>query len=193
MALSLSPSMQAALAAGQGSVAVLFTFEFGTGTYGFWTGLGNKIHNGVTYVAAGSLIEVPSIEQRADGSVSEVTIALSASPDKGVTPDVLENLYAEDWHMRPVTIQFAVLDPETHAIVGVQTLFRGQIDSAPYQRQPEPRIEARCLSRAIDLTRPGNLYRNSATQKRFNPADRGLEGIGALNGTLQRGIKWGQA
>jgi hypothetical protein len=193
MALSISPAMQAALAAGQGALAALYTFEFGTGTYGFWTGLGTKVHNGVTYVASGSLIEVPSIEQRADGSVSEVTIELSAAPDKGITPDVLESLYAEDWHLRPVTIQIAVLDPETYGIIGTQTLFRGQIDSAPYQRQPEPRIQARCLSRAIDLTRPGNLYRNSATQRRFDPNDKGLDGIGALNGVLQRGIKWGQA
>jgi hypothetical protein len=193
MALSLSPAVQAALSAGQGALAALYTFEFGSGTYGFWTGLGAKIHNGVTYHASGSVIEVSAIEQRNDGSVSELTISLAAAPDKGITPDVLEALYDEDWHLKPVTVQIAILDPDSYAIIGTQTLFRGIVDSAPYQRQPEARIEARCQSRAIDLTRPGNLYRNASTQKRFDATDRGLEGIGALNATLQRGIKWGQA
>lgn len=172
---------------------VFITFEFGTGTYGLWTGLGEIEYNGIIYKAGASVLDVSDIENNADGSVSELTITLNTDPGKIITSDILIQLYDEDWHMRPVTIQLGLIDPDTQALIGVQTFFRGRIEEAPYEEGLDgASIKARCVSRSIELSKGGNLYRNSSTQKRFDPTDTGLNGIGTLNGAVNRDIKWGQ-
>lgn len=194
MAISLSPALQNALNNYERQAVVFVTFEFGTGTYGLWTGLGEISYNGIVYKAGASILDVSNIENNADGSVSELTITLNTDPGKIITSDILIQLYDEDWHMRPVTIQTGLIDPDTQALIGVQTFFRGRIEEAPYEEGLDgANIKARCVSRSIELSKAGNLYRNSSTQKRFDPTDTGLNGIGTLNGAVNKDIKWGQS
>lgn len=194
MAINISPALQNALNSNQRNAVIFVTFEFGTGTYGLWTGLGQITYNGVLYQAGASILDVSNIENNADGSVSELTLTLNTDPGKNITSDILVQLYNEDWHMRPVTIQTGLIDPDTLALIGVQTFFRGRVEEAPYEEGPEiASIKARCVSRSIELSKGGNLYRNSSTQKRFDPTDTGLNGIGTLNGAINKDIKWGQS
>jgi len=192
MALSLSTPLQDALDDTEGNLVALLTFDFGT-VYGLWTGQGEITYNSVIYRAGGSLIELPEISENADGSVEELTLALSAAPDKGITPDVLAALFSETWHLRPVTIQIGLLDPDAGTLIGVFTKFRGRVEEASFIEGPDAdRIEAKCSSVSIDLSVPGALYRNAATQTRFDAADTSLADIGTLNGAIEKEQYWGQ-
>jgi hypothetical protein len=193
MAHTISTALQNALDNYERYGAILFTFEFGTGTYGLWTGPGEIPYNGLTYRSGGSVLEISDIELNNDGSVAEFTLALGTQPDKGLTADILQTFYDEDWHMRPITVQMAQCDPDTRLPIGVITILRGQVLQAPYKRgKKNDRIEGRIVSTTIHMSESGGKYRNDSTQKQIDPTDTSLVNIGTLGGFTTRELKWGQ-
>jgi len=193
MAKSLSVAFQNALTGNARYQVALYTFELGSGTYGFWTHEGEKPYNGVTYRAGGSLIEVGEIREALDGSVGQLELKMSALPEKGLTDDVLVRFYEEDWHLKPVTVQLGLMDPATAEIIEVQTFFRGRIEEAPFDEVPGAVLSLKCASTSIDLSIPGGLIRNGGTQKLFDPTDTSMDEIGNLNGQIHKDVNWGQA
>lgn len=175
--------------------AVLLSFVLGSNTYAFWTGAGDKFYNGLTYKTGGSLIEIPSFDQNADGSVTECTLKLSTSPDKGLDDDVLMTFYDDEWQFGRVSIQLAYLDPDTLDPLGTILFIRGVIYEAPYRRSLSSGsyIEARVVSQGIKLSENGGRYRNAATQLKLDPTDTSIEGIGAVGASVIKQLKWGQA
>lgn len=194
MAYSLSTQLQDALDAPERYSAVFLTFVLGGNTYGFWTGQGYITYNAILYNNGGSLFELDDIQMDADGSVNECNLKLSESPDKGLTTDVLLSFYSESWQFGRVTIQLAMLDPETGIPIGAVTFIRGVIYEAPYRREPKSNyISARIVSQSIKLSESGSIYRNDATQVRLDATDTSLVGIGTLGGATKKKLKWGQA
>ncbi|WP_415158416.1 hypothetical protein [Maritalea sp.] len=191
MARSLSTEFQAVMNGDDRHLVALFTFEFAT-TYGLWTGAGEKLHNGVIYRAAGSVLDVDEIEESIDGSVGSMVLKLSALPEKGLTDDVLIRLFDEDWHMSNVAAQLGTIDPKTGAIIETTNLFRGRIEDASFDEDETSVITANCASTSIDLSVSGGLYRNDATQRQIDPTDTSLVGIGTLNGAIDKDARWGQ-
>ncbi|WP_051213283.1 hypothetical protein [Maritalea myrionectae] len=193
MAISISTAFQTALDGDDREGVGLFVFEFGTGTYAFWTGAGEMPYNGLTYMAGGSVIEIDSIVEKANGAVGRMNLHLNADPEKGISDDVLIRLFDEDWHNKKVLVQYGLLDPDTGQIAHAMVKFRGRLEHAEYVEGEVNRIEAKCVSTSIDLSRSGGGYRNDSTQKLIDPNDTSLEGIGTLGGALEKDAKWGQA
>lgn len=193
MAYDISSQLQEALDAPERYSAVFVTFVLGSNTYGFWTGQGTITYNSIEYVNGASLFELSDIQMDADGSTNECIISLSTSPDKGLTTDVLLSFYDENWQFGRVTIQLAMLDPETGEPVGAVTFIRGVIYEAPYKKgRTSNKIEARVVSQTIKMSENGGIYRNASTQYRLDPTDTALEGIGTLGGAVKKKLKWGQ-
>ncbi len=193
MAYDISTQLQEALDSPERYSAVFLTFVLGPETYGFWTGQGTITYNSIQYNNGGSLFELDDIQMDADGSTNECILSLSTSPDKGLTSDVLLAFYAEQWQFGRVTIQLAMLDPETGEPIGAITFIRGVIYEAPYKRGGSKEvISARVVSQTIKLSENGGIYRNAATQKRLDATDTALEGIGTLGGAVKKKLKWGQ-
>lgn len=193
MAKSLSTDFQNGLKSGSRTKVALYTFEFGSGTYGFWTAEGEKPYNGVIYRAGGSLIDVSHFEESLDGSVGQLELRLNALPEKGLTDDVLVRFFAEDWHLKPVTVQLGLIDPATAEIIEVETFFRGRLETSSFEEDPGAVIVAHCMSKSIELTLPGGNIRNGGTQRLIDPNDPSMDEIGSLNGALRRDRNWGQA
>ena len=139
--MDVSASMQAALD-GDANLALLYTFMFGTGTYGLWTGVDEISYNGLVYRAGGSLIDIGTIKQSVNGSVGRMTMTLSTDEDKGLTDDVLVRLYDEDWHNKPVTLQLATVNDAFSAVIDAVVLFRGRID---------PQVGSHMIHRSLRL------------------------------------------
>ncbi|MGJ8529812.1 hypothetical protein [Maritalea sp.] len=193
MARSISSDFKAKLADPSRNLVALYVFEFGTGTYALWTGSGQTTFNGLLFQSGGSVIDVDELEESSEGTVSRMVLKLSASPEKGITDDVLVRLYDEDWHMKLVTLMLGHLDRKTGLVVEASTLFRGRIEDAPFEESPNGAvITANCVSKSIDLSVPGGQYRNDATQKLIDPTDTSLVGIGTLNGAVKKDARWGQ-
>lgn len=193
MALTIPAPLQTALDGYERYGIVLITFEFGTGTYGLHTGQGEFTYNGLVYRGGGSLLDVSELEMNADGTVAELTLTLGTQPKIGISADILQTFYDEDWHMRQVTFQLGMLDPLTGLPYGLITLIQGVIYQAPYTKGKEAdKIAGRIVSRTQKLSESGDKYRNAATQKLIDPSDTSLVDIGSLNGFITRELKWGQ-
>lgn len=169
----------------------LLLFDFSSGLYGFWDGLGVLSHAGVDYIGAGQLLGVDQVSYTGDLSTSPLTIRLTAVPNSDLDPDVLATIEAEQYHQRPVTLSRAYIDPETRSVVSVERVFRGYVDQIThdYTIGGEATIVCSVESRARDNTRRGWRTRSDADQKRIASDDGGMRHA-AVSGSQD--IYWGK-
>lgn len=121
-------SALATLDAGRIATRGLLRFDLGSGSYGFWNGLGNIVYQSLTYVGAGRLISIDKIDATLDFSISPIVVRLSSVPESALTPDVLATIYAEDWHQKPAILSRAYFNPDTRALLSVERVSRRVID-----------------------------------------------------------------
>src|SRR5690606_26896305 len=114
----------------------------------------------------GSVLELSNIEDAGDGSISEMTITLSAAPNKGLTVDVLSSFYDEDWHMQPIMVELGFRDPSTGEIIDTVVAFDGLMFQAPWRigTGAGSKIQLRCVSNATKMSESGSKFRNAQTQ-----------------------------
>jgi hypothetical protein len=157
----------------------LITFELGSGLYGFWTGLGTFVFNGVTYVGAGSLISIDGVEQVTDLSSVPVTLRLSSIPNTDLTPTVLSTIEQEVYHQRPASISTAYFNADSYALLSVELEYRGYIDVISYSETVggDATLEVRLESRFRDHQRTGYRVRSDVDQRRISASDNGLRHV----------------
>lgn len=192
MALAIDAASQATLDSGRSIERGLLLFNFPSGTYGFWTGLGPFVYNSITYVGAGTLIELDDFEQSMDGSAVSFVLSLTAIPNSELSPDVLATIESEDYHNRPMTVATAYFDPDTAALLSVETEIRGYVDKIVHQKKSNGDwvYKAYCESKALDNQKTGYNKRDDQNQRLINSTDRGLRW--ASNTRAQK-IYWGRA
>ena len=164
----LPSDVLALLEAGRTVVRGLIRFEFGTGTYGFIKALTPLTYAGFTY-QPGGVISVSDLAASTGRTAQQFTIKLAASPDDGLTPEVLQTIEAEDYRDRPVFIYDAHFHPDTGALVHVQTMRRGYVDTIDHEDDPQGdgyTLVAQCETRALDYTRTNARKRSDADQGR---------------------------
>lgn len=170
--ITLPSSVLTLLDAGKISVRGLMRFDFGTGTYGFTTSIQPIVYNGLTY-QPGGVIKVSDFADSIGLAAQQFTISLSTSPDDTLTPAVLQTIENEDYRDRPVTIYDAFFDPATGALLFVQAVRRGYVDTIDHIDTQDTgySISANCETRALDYTRTNGRKRTDLDQKRRNPGD----------------------
>jgi len=167
---TLSPAVLDLLDKGTLKLAEMMRFDLGTGQYGFWTGREDYIYGSITY-RPGGILSVSSIEGQLGMMAQGLTIELAASPDDGLTPDVLASMEQEVWHQRPVTISSMFFHPETYALLFIEPLYRGFIDTLEYEDGAEPKLVAQCESRALDNARENYRLRSLNDQHLIEQQD----------------------
>jgi hypothetical protein len=176
----------------EGRIAVrgLIRFDFGTGTYGFAKSIVPITYSSLVYQPGGA-ISVSDLNDDTGLTASQFTVSLSASPDDGLTPEVLQTIEAEDYRDRPVTIYDAYFHPDTNELLFVQAMKRGYVDTIDHVDTQDVgyTIIANCESRALDYTRINGRKRSDLDQKRRNPGD-GFFLFAATRGREQ--VYWGQ-
>jgi len=163
-------------------------FDFATGTYGFWQGASDWEYNGVLY-RPGGIIEVSAIPGEWGMAAAGVEISLAASPDDGLTPEVLASIESEIYHQRPVTILDAYFHPEMGELLFVEALYRGFIDRVEHSVGPNGRITAYSESRALDNNRENYRMRSSADQFLIRQGDMFFQSVET---TGREEIWWGR-
>jgi len=154
------------------TIVGLIRFDFGSGTYGFAKSATGLSWSGLTY-QPGGMIQVSDFMAGTGTSAQQFTIELAASPDDGLTPDVLQEIETEDYRDRPVTIYDAYLHPDTSALLHVEALRRGYIDQLRHEEGDEGyKLVAECETRALDYSRSNYRKRNAADQERRNSGDK---------------------
>lgn len=188
--INLPSDVLALLDAGRISIRGLIRFDFGTGTYGFIKSVQPFSYNGLTYLPGG-LISVSDFSSATGLTAQQFTVTLAASPDDDLTPDVLQTIENEDYRDRPVTIYDAYFHPDTGALLYVQAMKRGYVDTIDHvdTQSAGYSIQANCESRAIDYTRTNGRKRSDKDQRRRSAND------GWFQNAATRGrekVFWGQ-
>ncbi|WP_202617926.1 DUF2163 domain-containing protein [Aureimonas leprariae] len=171
---SLPPQVLVQMDAGTLAMRGLMRFDLGSGTYGFWTGSEPLTYGGQTYLPGG-VVQVDAIPGELGMDAQPLRITLAESPDDGLTPAVLATIEQEDYHQRPVTISDVFIDPDSRAIVHVEPVYRGYVDSIEHTDGPEAGLVAMISSRALDNAREGYRMRSSADQQLVLDGDKGFE------------------
>lgn len=178
--------------AGRISTRQMIRLEFGTGTYGFIADKDALTYAGLTYQPFG-LIEVSDLGgglgTSADGNF---TLRLAESKDFGLTPEMLTEIENEDYRDRPVRVMDAHFHPDTDALLQVETVARGYVDTIQHHFGPDggAYIEAACEGRQLDYSRKNGRYRSIADQKRRDEGDMFPEHA-ATAGRIE--LIWGRA
>lgn len=192
MAKALGTSTQNAIDAGDVIDRGLIKLELGSGTYGFWTGLGDYSYGGVTYEGAGSLIEVSALPSTVAGTALSVEVRLSAIANTELTNDILATIYDEEYSQKPVTIYTAYFSASTGTLLSVVTEFAGFIDAVNYDEEVggEAVLIGSLESLARDFTRVGYRRRSQADQWTIDPNDGSLRHVSQA---ATQKIFWGRA
>lgn len=170
--MTLPSSVINLLDEGRITIVGLIRFDFGTGTYGFAKSAAPITWGGLTFQPFG-LLQVSDLPSGTGTSAQPFTIELAASPDDGLTPEVLQQIELEDYRDRPVTIYDAYLHPDTGQLLHVEPLRRGYIDQLRHEESDEGyKLVAECETRALDYSRSNYRKRNAADQARRAPGDK---------------------
>lgn len=167
----IDPDVLDLLDEGRISVRGLIKFELGGGTYGFVKSNTPFTWSGLTY-QPGGIIRVSDLPAGTGIAARQFTVSLAASPDDGLTPEVIQTIEDEDYRDRPVTLYDAYFHPDTDALISVRALRRGYIDVIVHEDGEDGYVAtAMCETRAIDYTRTNGRKRTVADQSRRAPGD----------------------
>jgi hypothetical protein len=192
------------------TVDVFFAIElfFDTSTLRFWSGLGEVILDGETYVGSGQMIQISSVDETLDISAKGATLTLSGLPS-----DLLSLAIQEPYQGRKCKIYFGIRDnkaqllqqedddyilTEMGAYIDISVIpvsvmaeiFTGYIDQMNIDEGAESSsIAVYVESRLIDLQRPRERRYTSESQKSRFPNDRGFEFVEDLQA---KKFQWGR-
>lgn len=146
-------------------------FEFGTGTYGFFSGKGTLDYNGLTY-NGNSIIEINEAAFSLGTTANPVTMRLPARSDFGLTPDKLLLIEQEDYKGRPVTLYDFYFDPDNNAFLHAEPTFYGYMDTIPHvEEDGQSWLEGNIETEAIDNFREGYRYASHEDQQLVSAGD----------------------
>lgn len=187
----IDPALLAQIAKGAYAHTLLLLFDLPEGLFGFWNGYGTLTVNGISYVGAGSLIEVSQVQMGTDLSASPITVRLRAVPETALSPDVLASIDNYAYKNRPAHLSLAYFDRVNGTVVTAIQWWQGFIDLIDHDETVggEYTLTAHLEPMSLDHSRTGYRMRSDADQKLIDPNDRFFEHAGI---TAQQRIPYGR-
>lgn len=169
----VDPTLTAALQQSKYAHSELLLFDLPSGLWGFWRGIGPLVIGGVTYVGAGSLLEMQQLDFGVELAASAIALKLRAVPETSLTPDILATIDDEDYKGRAVFIDFAYFDRETGILMQTLRQWRGYIDTIEHTGTigSDYALIGRLEPRSLDHSRTGTRVRGDTDQRLFDAAD----------------------
>ena len=148
-----------------------------------WSGGGDLSLGGRTYVGAGNLLSMASLQESTDFSSPSLTLTLS-----GMNDAVLTNALSVDYQNREAFIEFGVLDAGG-GVASNFTIFSGRIATMGVDENPDnPKVSVNVTSRLEDMSRPKTRRLTHEEQQELYAGDKGLSHVAALQ---DKEIEWG--
>jgi len=147
------------------------------------------VHSGNTYISAGALLSLDSIENNIDFEVPKINISVAGIidiADGDYTPPFVQTILDIDYVDRPLTIFRSYFDQGTQ--IGTMEVFKGLIDNASIQYQPSgtTAVQIQASSHWITFTKKNGRRTNTPSQQVFFANDIGLDGCA----DVQKEIVW---
>jgi hypothetical protein len=180
--------------------------DFASGPLYVWTGYGDLIANGNTYLGAGQLVNISSVEETTEIEAKGATITMS-----GIPSSFLSLALTEPYQGRECRIYFGLwlsnsqLSTESNQVITTENLFNfqlegdnkyfaeifsGELDQMNISEQGSTStISVTAENVLIKLERPVVRRFTNEDQKSRFPNDRGLEYVASLQ---DKEIFWGR-
>jgi hypothetical protein len=177
MPRDISIGMNTALLTNYIRPAFLLVISFRSQTIHCWSGVGNLVYGGNTYIGVGDLGRIDAITEGSDVEAYGTSVTLS-----GIDPVLLAECLTDIQLGAPATIYFALIDGNGSILGTPYPLFVGTVD------QPTMQIGTKTVSISLALeNKLANLLRanqrryTNADQQIYYPGDTGLSMVEELN------------
>lgn len=176
MPRQIDSSMAAALASGHIQPFFMALLSFKTSTQYVWSGVGDLVYNGNTYVGVGSLGKIGTIQEGVDVNAFGTTVTLS-----GIDPVLLADCQNEMIPGAQANLWFGLMT--NGVILGTPyLLFKGTMDQPTITWGTDTiSITLALESKMLDLSRPSNRRYTSADQRLYYPTDTAFSWVEQLN------------
>jgi hypothetical protein len=164
--------------------ALLAEIHFKSQTVYIWSGVGNLVYAGNTYLGVGNLGSISRVSAGVDLAAGGMVVSLS-----GIDANLLHESLTDIQLGAPATIRFALLDAGGNVLGTPYPLFVGLVDKPTIT----PGLKAITISLALE-TRFTNLQRANARrytagdQGIYYPDDSAFQWVEQLN---DQALKWG--
>ena len=159
--------------------------KFDTETIRVWNGLEDISFGGVTYIGAGTLLSISTIEESTDISSQGISITLS-----GMDSSVLNLALTENYQNRSIEVFMGYLSGGTNNIAGSFTMFKGRMTAMTINDTTQgATISLQAENRLIDLERPSHFRYTKESQEFLPTGDTFFNRVASLQ---DKEIVWGR-
>lgn len=185
MARSLSSALASELDASSLKPFYALEFVFDSGTLRLWTGYGELVADGQTWVGSAGVIAISTSSETIDLSANNVTVTLN-----GLDSSILAIALDEPYRNRMFYLYLGCLDNDNQSVGTMYQLFAGRMDTMTIEDTGETSNISVIIENAlIDLERPRLRRLTSEEQLARYPGDNSLSTIAGLQ---DRTISWGR-
>ncbi len=183
MARGLTAGIQTEVAKRTVTIAIFAEIEFISGTTRVWSGVGDKLLGGNTFIGVGDLGAISGIEETDDVKAASVELTLS-----GIPSAILSLALGDSRQGKTATIWLAFLDSSLAIIADEVILFRGRTDIPTIMEGGETSsMSMRVENHLLDLKRASNHRYTQEEQHETYPADDFFEFVPSLQDKV---IRW---
>ena len=178
---SITDSLAAALS--QDELEVFFALDllFDSGDLFLWTGLGDKVINGNTYIGTGTLLSISEVEETSEIAAKGAELVLS-----GIPSEILALALTEPYQGRECNLYFGVVSDTTE----MTEVFSGIMDRMDILETGQTcTITLGVENKLVDLERPKLSRYTSAYQQIRYPNDKGFNFVEDLQ---DKKLTWGR-
>lgn len=185
MARDLNSYVESAIGSKTLEPVMLLELNFSSGPVYLWTGYGDLVYDGKTYIGGGELLGVGNISETNDTTAQGISVSLS-----GVPLDMISLVLTESdtFQGREANILLGVM--QDGALLGATQIFSGAMDTMTIAENGETSTIAVSIeNELLRLLIPPNQQYTDADQKLDYPEDDFFQYV---NGIQQADILWGQ-
>jgi hypothetical protein len=150
----------------------------------FWTGLGDLVLNGTTYIGLAGMCAIDGEPENSELGVQRRTYSISGVDPALIDEDDIDNSFGHE------CIEYlGFFNPETLALIDTpEESFRGRIDSFSRQDGQAPIVKMIVEHRLAVIDRVDGWHYTHEDQQSFYPGDLGLNQV---NNTVLKKALWG--
>lgn len=151
-----------------------------------WNGIGNLVVGGITYVGAGTLLNIGEIAESSELQANGMTATLS-----GITDPLLAKARDVDYQGRELKVLLGAMDASNGVISSPVVVFSGFMDTMVINDSSETAtIQITVENRLIEFERTRIRRYTAEDQKIDYPSDKGLEFVAEM---AEKEIVWGRS
>lgn len=166
-------------------VRMVFDATEVTNELNMWSGLGDLVYDGETYLGVGDLLSISSVKETADISASGLNVMLS-----GVKSSLVAVAKNQDYQGRPLTLSFGAFNDSGDLVADPVVVFSGFMDTMTIAETGDYSTISIAVENKLIAFERSKIRRYTAEdQKIDHPTDKGFEFVASIG---EKEIVWGR-